>query len=56
MSNNDKHIPSKRVRNWHRGSGVIGSLKSYAEGLVMHGTDAHRATIKQWLANKAASK
>lgn len=56
MTATTKHIPSKRVRNWHRNSGLVGSLKSYVEGLVMHGIPEERATVKQWLDNKAASK
>lgn len=57
---NGKHIPSKRLKAWHRGSGARQPLKSFvtwvlaaARELGATRADVDRvSTVERWFANK----
>jgi len=50
---NDKHIPSKRIKTWHRHAGCQEPLKVFAR-VMSAGKDAAADTANRWLVNKMA--
>ena len=48
---NDKHIPGKRIKTWHRGNKSGKSLKSFARDLAAQ-TSPSAQTAREWLAGK----
>lgn len=54
-----KHVPSKRLKAWHRGSGAKQSLKEFARAVTSASVsgDLERAvTARRWFTNKAAQR
>ena len=47
-----KHLPSKRLRNWHRSMATGLSLRAFARRLAADATSPRQDTAKRWLSGK----